>query len=777
MKKIYLALLMIFVSLSYANASCTTGNTEIIVQIVPDSWPNEISWQLAIPGTGIIQSGGSVGDTICVPTGTCLEFTIFDSYGDGIYTPGGFWLYVDTQLVAHANAYGHQDMVALNCPAGMHCTNPLPISYGNFWAVNDDSWYSFTPDSSGMYSLSTCDSNSCNTQLWVYTTCPGMPYTEGPMGSYVYNDDNNCGTQANMTFQLVAGTPYIIRVGDNLNDCADSVNFSFSYSGPIHGCTDPTACNYNPLATVSDTCMYYPNPICQGPDLQFDSLTFVNSLSLSSMTASTCDVAEGCVTGYGTRYVISFTSKINNIGTLDYYIGNPSSQPGMFNSNNCHGHAHYEGYGDYRLYDSTGHVVPAGHKNGYCVIDLCGMGQYTCGNMGISAGCYDAYGAGTQCQWVDITDVPDGDYRLAVIINSQHLPDALGRYETNFANNVAQACIRITRNGAGVPTYSLLPNCSPYTDCNGLPAGTAMQDCNGVCGGPALTGDLNADGVINSAEINTYMDQVQSGMAASPCNDLNADGSLTVFDVAQMNWCIYGNPVIPGGTHNHCNFPRDIINLQDTTELRILAHDPVNQFVDIGLKNPRCSVKGYQFTMSGITISSCASLVNPVFCPVDIRYIAADNQVLAFALNDSMIHNSVLGLPLARIYYSTITDTIICISHVTAVMNENAEGTVTVLNNNCVPVSTTAINAPQQSAELLLMPNPANSYVTLHLKSGVEPGNSVILMDVNGRSFQVKATKMLKDWFTLDISELPTGLYLIRIAEQGCYGVARLVKL
>ena len=142
MKKIYLTLLMIFVSLSYANASCTTGNTEIIVQIVPDSWPNEISWQLAIPGTGIIQSGGSVGDTICVPTGTCLEFTIFDSYGDGIYAPGGFWLYVDTQLVAHANAYGHQDMVALNCPAGMHCTNPLPINYGNFWAANDDSWYS-----------------------------------------------------------------------------------------------------------------------------------------------------------------------------------------------------------------------------------------------------------------------------------------------------------------------------------------------------------------------------------------------------------------------------------------------------------------------------------------------------------------------------------------------------------------------------------------------------------------------------------------------------------
>jgi hypothetical protein len=88
-----------------------------------------------------------------------------------------------------------------------------------------------------MYTLSTCDSNSCNTQLWVYTTCPSLPYTEGPMGSYVYNDDNNCGSQANMTFQLVAGTPYLIRVGDNLDACLDSIHFTFNYDGPVRGCT------------------------------------------------------------------------------------------------------------------------------------------------------------------------------------------------------------------------------------------------------------------------------------------------------------------------------------------------------------------------------------------------------------------------------------------------------------------------------------------------------------------------------------------------------------
>mgnify|MGYP003333131328 CR=1 FL=1 len=76
----------------------------------------------------------------------------------------------------------------------------------------------------------------------------------------------------------------------------------------------------------------------------------------------------------------------------------------------------------------------------------------------------------------------------------------------------------------------------------------------------------------------------------------------------------------------------------------------------------------------------------------------------------------------------------------------------------------------------------ATSYTVLSSGSQTATGSSSPIR-VTGLSsgtsytFQVKATKMLKDWFTLDISELPAGLYLIRIAEQGCYGVARLVKL
>lgn len=365
MKKYTLALFIFFLfATGRSVASCAVGFTEIIVQIIPDTWPNETSWTVKDLGGNTLDSGGSVGDTLCIPVGSCAIVTINDTYGDGIYAPGGYWIYVDGILLAHDDAFGYQAQVAVACPPGAFCTSPVPlVAYGTFTAGFDDTWYAYTCDSTGTYNFSTCSLNSCNTQIWIYTTCPSMPYAEGPPGTYAYNDDASCGLQADLNVMLIDGETYLVRIGDSQNSCADSIVFSFGYVGPVQGCMDTAACNYNPLAVIDDgSCIYFPHPDCAGPDLVFDSAAFVNSLNLTTVGASTCDVNEGCVTGYGTRYVISFTSKIYNFGTLDYWIGNPSSNPDMFNLQNCHGHAHYEGYGDYRLIDMYGNLLPAGHK-------------------------------------------------------------------------------------------------------------------------------------------------------------------------------------------------------------------------------------------------------------------------------------------------------------------------------------------------------------------------------------------------------------------------------
>ncbi|MFZ7123579.1 MAG: hypothetical protein ACO1HA_07560, partial [Bacteroidota bacterium] len=176
----YLCLLLLgFLLLtSGSNATCPGGNSEVIVQIIPDSYPNEISWEIYdISGT-LLGSGGPVGDTLCVPSNTCTQFIMHDSYGDGIYAPGGYWLYIDGALATSGNAFGSQATFQFNCPPGAYCTGPLPINTGTYTTLFDDSWYSFTPGQTGTYNLSTCTGNTCNTKIWIYDNCPGLPYPE-----------------------------------------------------------------------------------------------------------------------------------------------------------------------------------------------------------------------------------------------------------------------------------------------------------------------------------------------------------------------------------------------------------------------------------------------------------------------------------------------------------------------------------------------------------------------------------------------------------------------
>ena len=44
---------------------CAEGETEIIIEISPDEWPGEISWDLLVGGE-LISEGGSSSDTLCV---------------------------------------------------------------------------------------------------------------------------------------------------------------------------------------------------------------------------------------------------------------------------------------------------------------------------------------------------------------------------------------------------------------------------------------------------------------------------------------------------------------------------------------------------------------------------------------------------------------------------------------------------------------------------------------------------------------------------------------
>nr|MDQ3101408.1 lysyl oxidase family protein [Bacteroidota bacterium] len=447
---------------------CPAGEGSMVVSIVPDDWPNEISWDIRIDGD-VIASGNVDGGEICVPLNTCVIFTIHDSYGDGIFDPGGYWVTLDDDTVASGGTYQFIQITEINCPPGYSCGNPLTIAEGQHLAQNPNSWYIFTPTLSGSYEVTTCDLASCDTRLWIYDHCNGLVWDDSPAGS-MYFSESGCGDQAMLSANLQVGVQIYIRIGGE-GSCDDqSIAWALNYLGPISGCTEINSCNFDPLATVDDgSCIPFGDPTCpEAPDLIVDQGALTTSLSLDTIdvTQSNCYISEGCLNGFGPRELIKFTTRIDNIGQQDYYIGNPAQNPDQFETQNCHGHTHYKGYAEYLLFDEQGQQLAIGFKNGFCVMDIDCNGeataQYGCGDMGITAGCADIYGNGTPCNWLDITTVPEGLYTLVVRTNWDNSPDALGRVETDLYNNWAQVCLFIDRS-PGL-SISVQDDCEPYFD-------------------------------------------------------------------------------------------------------------------------------------------------------------------------------------------------------------------------------------------------------------------------------------------------------------------------
>ena len=76
-------------------------------------------------------------------------------------------------------------------------------------------------------------------------------------------------------------------------------------------------------------------------------------------------------------------------------------------------------------------------------------------------------------------------------------------------------------------------------------------------------------------------------------------------------------------------------------------------------------------------------------------------------------------------------------------------------------------------SRVTLSPNPASSTVTL---DGIEPGDEVVLLDLNGREIKTHAiTQSRNQAITIDVSTLPRGAYLVRIAGERRLVTRRLI--
>ncbi|WP_420645270.1 lysyl oxidase family protein [Candidatus Leptofilum sp.] len=128
--------------------------------------------------------------------------------------------------------------------------------------------------------------------------------------------------------------------------------------------------------------------------------------------SNSCALAEGCVNGTGWRRLLQFDATAHNLGAAPLDIGpvvaeNPLTN--MLEYNSCHAHFHFQNYGEFQLGTTS---QPS--KQAFCVESTSRFSNnelsplthdFSCTNQGIQAGWVDEYGAGLDCQWIDITDL------------------------------------------------------------------------------------------------------------------------------------------------------------------------------------------------------------------------------------------------------------------------------------------------------------------------------------------------------------------------------------
>ncbi len=245
---------------------------------------------------------------------------------------------------------------------------------------------------------------------------------------------------------------------------------------------------------VDDTCMM--------ADLTVDTQVLADSVRVIDQFFgdNACDVQEACATPGSGRY-LNFSTTTPNHGNADLVVGRPEANP-FFHFSPCHQHYHFDQYANYRLLTQDGDVAATGHKQAFCLEDLepvdqdAGNARFDCGNQGISVGWADTYGRHLDCQWIDVTGVPAGDYVLEVAVNPARV---LG--ELDYTNDVVRVPVTLPDD----------PNiCDPTTEicgngrdesCDGVPDdGCAPLTDNATCktahtidGSGLFQGEITAD--------------------------------------------------------------------------------------------------------------------------------------------------------------------------------------------------------------------------------------------------------------------------------------------
>ncbi|HUX53172.1 MAG TPA: T9SS type A sorting domain-containing protein [Williamwhitmania sp.] len=123
---------------------------------------------------------------------------------------------------------------------GEICSSPLPATVGLNSASNErgNQWFTYTPSTSGIVTISTCGLTQEDTYVEVYEDCAS---------GYIADNDDYCGLQTHVDFPVVQGHSYLIKWKNEYTSGTYSWNLSLR---PYSTATDITSFEF-PYLTLS----------------------------------------------------------------------------------------------------------------------------------------------------------------------------------------------------------------------------------------------------------------------------------------------------------------------------------------------------------------------------------------------------------------------------------------------------------------------------------------------------------------------------------------------
>ncbi len=739
------------------------AGAQIVIHVMTDQFSFETKWSLVAANdlTEVFSSAKYALtpntlflDTIQLPLDQCYKFMIEDTGGDGIGDPGFFKVYMNGLLVLENNRFERRLVHLISCDTGDACELPKPISIGRDSSFGRIAWYSISPNLDSYYSIRA--RSNCDTEMWIYSTCDAVA-AKDQTGAIAYNDNLSTKDPGFPTIHLIAGRRYFIRISKK-EECPSRVDIEVDRLDIRLGCMDPASCNFNPLANVEDSSCYYGD--CH-PDLIVNQEILQTSVYLDSIiNDSDCLIKEACLQDFGKRYIIRFTTQLENIGDADYIVGSPSINSSQFSLDNCHNHWHYLGYAEYLLFNASGNPLPIGFKNGFCALDFhCEEEsdyKYTCDYMGISSGCYDVYKDDLLCQWVDITDVPDGKYTLVVRVNHTKSPDFFGRWEADYDNNWAQVCLQIKWTDAG-PNVQLLDDCPSYTDCQGIIFGSSILDCNNECGGTAKFADGNNTGNLDAGDLKYFESLLEDDLAlVEPCFDLDANGMYSVYDLFLLLDCTtdqlnHSSQLF----HEHCDFPRSITNIFDSSWWKVDNYDPHDNSVDLNYRSTT-SISALDLNVTEALIAD----LEFIHLIEDVKVLVRGSRLIIYNSNGKKIlDKSDEFIPFAKIYLTSQIDSSFCIETIFDVVDERYHRILANHTSSCIAKELTTSLDDINITGVELFPNPAHHYLSI-LTADRNNNVSYQILSIDGR---VCLGGICRVGEVINIQDLCPGLYYCKM--------------